>query len=288
MPGLREVAHEDDRRPVADAKRYRPETSQGSGGINGSLMTTIQTEVIPRLMLAHGLVVGEGTSRSTSRVEESDVEAFTKCALMDGDAAVAAQIAKLEDRGVRTEDLFLDLLAPSARLLGEYWSSDRCSFVEVTVAVARMQRTMHDLASRLEFEIDHLQQSCSAMFLPAPGENHTFGVTMVAEFFRRAGWSVTEDLARDEQEILVAVEARPVSLIGFSLSGEVLIDRLASVIASIRSLTLGRSVSIMVGGPVFVDHPDWVERVGADAMALDGREGVVQAQRLVRSAEVSF
>ncbi len=288
MPGLREAAQEADRGSAREPQRPGSNTRSLELGLRQPLLTTIQTEVIPRLMLAHGLVAALEDGGSTAETGRSDIEAFVRLAVTGSDAAGLAFTAELEARGVRTEDLFLDLLAPSARLLGEYWETDRCTFTEVTVGVARLQRIMHDLASRLDFDVDPTQHSMTAMILPAPGEQHTFGITMVAEFFRRAGWSISDVLPRDEAEILEAIEARPVSLIGFSLSSEVLIDRLASVIGSLRSMSSKSDVSVLVGGPVFVDHPDWVERVGADAMALDGREGVVQAQRLVRSAGLSF
>jgi methanogenic corrinoid protein MtbC1 len=37
----------------------------------------------------------------------------------------------------------------------------------------------------------------------------------------------------------------------------------------------------MVGGPVFLAHPELVAMVGADATAADGRQAVQQAQRLL-------
>lgn len=37
----------------------------------------------------------------------------------------------------------------------------------------------------------------------------------------------------------------------------------------------------MVGGCVFAERPDLVAKVGADALALDGRDAVAQAEKLV-------
>ena len=32
---------------------------------------------------------------------------------------------------------------------------------------------------------------------------------------------------------------------------------------------------------MFIEHPDWVARLGADAMTIDGREAPVLAERLI-------
>jgi methanogenic corrinoid protein MtbC1 len=40
-------------------------------------------------------------------------------------------------------------------------------------------------------------------------------------------------------------------------------------------------VRIMVGGHLFAGNPDWVALVGADATATDGRDAILQAERLL-------
>ena len=47
------------------------------------------------------------------------------------------------------DQLFLDLLAPTARLLGEWWASDRCDFATVTLGTMQLRRMQHDLAPML-------------------------------------------------------------------------------------------------------------------------------------------
>jgi methanogenic corrinoid protein MtbC1 len=39
----------------------------------------------------------------------------------------------------------------------------------------------------------------------------------------------------------------------------------------------------MVGGPLVLDHPEVVARVGADATATDARDAAVQAEKLLES-----
>ena len=40
------------------------------------------------------------------------------------------------------------------------------------------------------------------------------------------------------------------------------------------------AIGVMVGGPVFLEHPELVRRVGADASAVDAATAVLLAQRL--------
>ena len=183
---------------------------------------------------------------------------------------------------VDDETVLLDLLAPSARLLGVMWQKDLCDFTDVTIALNQLQRILHDLAGDLDPDEGPMPVGPSVMLSVTPGEQHTFGTSVVSEFFRRAGWSVCEEMLDTEREIALCTRQRWFSVVGFSLSGEGLIDRLASVIRSVRKSSQNRQVGIIVGGPVFQDHPDWVADVGADTWALDGRDAVLQSLSLVQ------
>ena len=43
------------------------------------------------------------------------------------------------------------------------------------------------------------------MLVPLPGSQHTLGLFIVSEFFRRGGWKVWGELAASEGEIIVAL-----------------------------------------------------------------------------------
>jgi len=59
------------------------------------------------------------------------------------------------------------------------------------------------------------------------------------------------------------------------------LEALASLIRRIRRTSQHRGIRVMVGGRPFEGHPDRVTQVGADATAVDAREAVVQAERLL-------
>ncbi|MEN9527791.1 MAG: hypothetical protein RLY56_1742, partial [Pseudomonadota bacterium] len=58
-------------------------------------------------------------------------------------------------------------------------------------------------------------------------------------------------------------------------------EPLALIIRQIRRQSLNRAVRIMVGGHPFAGQADRVALVGADATATDGRDAVLQAERML-------
>lgn len=248
--------------------------------MSGSLMRTIEAEVIPRLLLMHGS--GAATPRLGSVILPADVENLVTHLLATPQSYVDNCLAEVRSRGVDDETILLDLLAPSARLLGVMWERDLCDFTDVTVAINQLQRILHSIAADLDPCEVPMPIGPSIMLSVTPGEQHTFGTSVVGEFFRRAGWSVCDERPATEMEIVLCARRRWFSIIGFSLSSELLIDRLASVISKVRRASRNREIGIIVGGPVFQDHPEWVATVGADAWALDGREAVLQSLSLLQ------
>lgn len=71
------------------------------------------------------------------------------------------------------ESLYLDLLAPAARHLGELWCADACDFASVTLALGRLQKVMHQLSPAFEGDVQHREHGRRALLVPVPGEQHT-------------------------------------------------------------------------------------------------------------------
>ena len=71
------------------------------------------------------------------------------------------------------------------------------------------------------------------------------------------------------------------AVVGFSVGSVVRLDALAEAIRKVRRLSRNRAIGVMVGGPVFLERPELVAMIGADATATDGRQAVLQAHRLL-------
>ncbi len=270
---------------VDRAVRGPQSAAPGWGGGDPSfarLARTIEGEIIPRLMLAHREAPA-ARDRADGRLVpgRAEVEELVRLALAHEADVASAFVSALREQGVAVEALYLDLLAPAARRLGELWSADLADFVEVTVGLCRLQRVAHALRGSLPEEDESPAGERRALLVAVPGEQHTFGLSLVAEFFRRAGWSVTSEPLRNVQDLLDLVRREWFSVVGLSVSGETRIAGLASVILGVRRVSCNRAVRVMVGGRIFNERPELVAQVGADATAPDGRQAVAQAQSLL-------
>lgn len=282
MPGIRAISNDSGAidngrvvlKPPEKIERPSPDV------VVSRLLRTIEGEVIPRLLLVHGTDRGERPRGE--EVSRADVEALTSLLLMRSEPDIEDFIAGVERRGVSTETIFAELLGASARLLGVMWEQDLCDFTDVTVGLSRLQRTLHRMSCRFDIEGHGPSNGRAILLAPTPGEQHSFGLSLVSEFFRRAGWEVHEHQLHTEAELIGFARRHPLSMVGFSLSSETLLERLDSVIKAVRANSVHRGVGVMVGGRFFHEHPDYVAEVGADATALDGRQAVVQAESLYR------
>jgi methanogenic corrinoid protein MtbC1 len=247
------------------------------------LAHAIEHDIIPRLMLVHRVAdpcpsvpVAEG-----GRIGRAEVERFARLVVADDEDLPLACVEELRGRGISVEAIYLDLLAPTARYLGELWTEDLCDFTDVTVGLGRLQRVLRELSPALAREGEMPEQGRRVLLLPSPGEQHTFGLVMVAEFFRRAGWQVAGGPWETAYDAPDLVAAERYDVVGFSLGSEVHLDALRDCVAAVRRTSRNRSVAIMLGGPIAQAHPEFAERIGADAVSRGGREAPAQAAQLI-------
>jgi MerR family transcriptional regulator, light-induced transcriptional regulator len=261
-------------------------TPRPSGGQTMSrLIRTIEGEVIPRLLLAlqsgPSLVAPEGVGSSTVGAE--DVDEFARLVATHDVSVASAYVNALLSRGVSLERIYLELLAPAARLLGEWWKDDLRDFTEVTSGLCRMHQLLHEFSARFLHDARETSPGRCVLLVPMPGEQHSFGLIMLAEFFRRAGWDVWDPHPSSPQELLAVVRKNWYGVIGLSLSCASRLHELAPLIVAIRASSANPAVGVMVGGHPFIGHRELVTQVGADATAPDGRSAPREAARLLEA-----
>jgi len=266
----------------AELPGFRPEPAANDTRMS-QLARAIEEEIIPRLMLAHRTATEPMATPGGAgpAIAETEVRHFAKVVLSHEEDVAFACVENLLARGVSVEKIYLDLLAPTARYLGTLWEEDLCNFTDVTVGLGRLQRVLRELSPALGRSVDHPSQGRRVLLLPSPGEQHTFGLVMVAEFFRRAGWDVTGGAWAAGADAAALVTAEWFDVIGFSLGAEVHLQALADSIAAVRRAACNRTLTVLVGGPLFGLHPEFVGRVGADGMTIDGREAPSLAEMLI-------
>jgi methanogenic corrinoid protein MtbC1 len=248
------------------------------------LERTIETELVPRMLMAHRVgPVPPFTDRNTTRpVTSSDLSRFLDDVVGPDDTAAADFVRSLLEAGTRVEAIYMDLLAPTARELGIRWEDDECSFVDVTVALGRLQRVLRDLSAAFQSEAGPTAQSDGNVLLTClPGEQHTLGLILVAEFLMRDGFRVVVGAPWAESDLLEQVRTEWFDVIGFSAGCESRLSTLKREIARIRAVSKNQDVKILVGGQVFSIEQELVRRVGADGWASNAREAPREIRELL-------
>ena len=240
------------------------------------LTRTVQLDVLPRLVIAHAAAAPPpGPSLA---VAPTHVAELVQLVLSRGEPAALAFVEAMRDGGAAAESIYLDLLAPTARRLGTMWEEDLCNFTEVTVGLWRLQSAMRGLSPSFLDQPARRTSGPRILLVPLPGESHTFGLSMVYEFFRRAGWSAWSGPVRSSAELAILVGRERVDVVGFSLSCDERLEVVYSEIRAVRRASLNPGLAVMVGGPPFVGNPQLAAQLGADGTATDGRQAVAQAR----------
>lgn len=250
-----------------------------------SIVRTIEADIIPRLVRNHRVEPVEAAPVKSAAPLPTplEVEAFVQYVLNDDVAAFDGMITRMRERGMPVDNLYLGLLAPAARLLGEMWESDRVMFSDVTVAVGQLQRIMRGLSPAFGDEVSHPSDGRRILLMPAPGEQHTFGLTIVADFFRRAGWQVVGGVGDSSLDPVALVRVEWFDVLGISCGAQGRLDWLKSGIGAVRQASRNKGIGVMVGGPIFSETPSLAAEVGADATATDGRQAPSVAEQLLGS-----
>jgi methanogenic corrinoid protein MtbC1 len=251
------------------------------------LAKTLDVEVIPRLVLARrGTPAAERPDEAQRGIGigADEVERFVRAVLERDMADVVAEVDATRARGVSLEGVFLHLLSPAAQRLGDLWNEDLCDFTQVTMGLWRLQQIIRELSPAFCDLGDVPDPARRALLVPTPGEQHTFGLFMVAEFFRRAGWDVRAGPLDSTADLVDLVRHESFGIVGISVSSDARLDGLAAMILAIRRTSRNRAVGIMVGGPPFVAQPELAVLLGADASAVDARQAALQAERLLALA----
>lgn len=254
-----------------------------SGAQQRQLTRLVELEIIPRLMLLHRAEPGRPAPvPSPAPITSGQVHALADLAVEGSPEAVLAFVQRVLADGATQEQVFLDLLAPCARWMGELWEEDVFSFSQVTIGLWRLQRVLHELAAPPVISPRGDAFDRRILLAAVPGSQHTFGVAMVAEFFGRSGWDVACEPGAGWRDLQRRVTCEWFDVVGLSISASDSLADVASAILDMRKEAANPQLFVMVGGPMVVCLPDLAQRCGADAMAPDAPSAVALAEGSLR------
>ncbi|WP_379920618.1 B12-binding domain-containing protein [Erythrobacter sp. R86502] len=264
-----------------DAVRRR--SAGASPGQPDSVNVIIESEIIPRLLMAYSGASAQSKPRRSRSISADEASRFALLPLRLEAASLLEEVDGFITKGASVETICLDLLAPAARKLGEMWEYDECDFLDVTMGLWRLQEVMREVAARSPSVLGNMSLPHSALFSPMPGDQHSFGTLMIEEVFARAGWRSEALIKPERRELLDRVARQPFDLVGLTLSRDCPSAALANLITAVRNVSANPRIIVLVGGRMINANPSIVTEVGADGTGADALAALDAANALIEA-----
>jgi methylmalonyl-CoA mutase cobalamin-binding subunit len=224
------------------------------------LFSVLADHVIPHLVQYHA----QSPAVAAMKPTEAEFEEFFGHLLEDHDTGFVEAIHRMIARGLSIESIYLNLLVPCAVRMGQRWVDDCSDFVAVTVAVGRLQALLRQFSADFCAEAGRPPAGRRILLAQPDDETHMFGLSVVAEFFRREGWDVVGGVAGTGVDPVQRVRSEWFDVAGLSVGSELKLPWLRECIDAMRQYSTNPGLVIMVGGPLFSADPSRVQWVGAD------------------------
>lgn len=256
-----------------------------------ALDRTIEREIIPRLLMSHrvGALPPREALLPKPNGQPTDVtrhllRSFLEAVRAHDERAAVNIVSSLLGAGLAPDVIMMDLLAPTADTLGDMWYRDECDFVEVTVAVGRLQRILRELGQRQALIPTKSVAPGRVLLSSLAGEQHTLGLYIVAEMFVWDGWGVVMGPPTEDTPASQLVVHEWFDIVAFSVARDDALLPLRHEIAIVRRRSMNPRVRILIGGRAVNEHRDAVKLLGADASAIDPHDAVTVAHHLTSEA----
>jgi methanogenic corrinoid protein MtbC1 len=246
-----------------------------------SLVKTIEGNILPLIIEQHLDSSIPAQFPAKQIIDQKAVEDLTKLVLQEDARISVDYVKKMHGSGTALEDIYLLLLTPVARKLGEMWEEDESSFTEVTIALWRIKQLMYDLSPIFQQYAEQGKTGSSIMLVPLPGSQHNLGLFMVSEFFAKAGWRIWGELAATEEEIVSMAANEWFDIVGLSASVREQFPQLKELIQRIKAKSKNPNVGVIIGSPVFNQFPELVDDLGADMVGMDAADALEKASYYV-------
>ena len=242
-----------------------------------SLLSVIESQIIPRLLDAHPSVKAldlEHAQADLVAASEQDMLDFAQACLATDSQAVFNHLDVLRDKGLGTQTVFLDVITPAARYLGDLWEQDKMDFTLVAQGLLRMHHAMRHLGYETQDGPQSAGDVRRIMLASAPGSQHILGLAMVSEFFRADHWQVVVEISTSEQALVHAVAHEWFDVIGLSVGLIEQLPHIPALIARLKSASRNPNAFVILGGPALLQAKmDGIE-LAADAISVNAAEAV--------------
>ena len=251
-----------------------------------SLLSVIESQIIPRLLDAHQGAALSGVAAPDAPVipaTPQDMHDFNTACLAVDSQAVFAHIDVLRGKGLSAQTIFLDVITPAARHLGDLWTEDKLDFTVVAQGLLRMHHAMRHLGYETHDGPQIAGDVRRIMLASAPGSQHILGLAMVSEFFRGDGWQVVVEISTTENALLNAVAHEWFDVIGLSVGLVEQLPNIPELIARLKKASRNPHTFVVLGGPALLDSANQAMSLGADGISVNAAEAVNLAGDLLKT-----
>lgn len=188
-------------------------------------------------------------------------------ACLQGVEAARQVLYGWQRQGQTLADIYVQGIAPCARLFGEWWSADKLDFATTTIVSSHLQQLLHDFSSEFLQEAPQVSNGWSLLLVTEPGAQHSMGLFMLSEFFKQAGWLVTVGVPQDVSEFNHLCHSDWFDAVGVSISTDRHIDNLATLLPRLKEGSANPNLCLFVGGPMAMLEPARLQVIPAEVVA---------------------
>lgn len=260
------------------------EGSSSTDAFGSELTAAIRSSVIPRLYAAHDEQQPQTDSQTLGSCARSFAENRLLALVLASDTAGQDLLLNnLLADGCGLEDLLLAVVAPTIHAIGRMWEDDRMTFADVTMKSAHLQRIVQSLPVRVAQICKGAGRAWRVLLSPAPGDQHTLGVTTLASLLSEKGL-IVDRLAEGNLDTLTErMASGQYDCIGLSVGSERLLSELPATLARLREADQNPPTPLMIGGWAFQQHVKSIDDYDADLVVTDGHAAASQVCRLLDS-----
>lgn len=193
---------------------------------------------------------------------------------------VITQMLKI---GITAPEIIDYIVPVLASLMGQRWADDELSFVDVAIGTARLQEVVRALVARGTshgFDVTGAETTgperahARRVLMVVPrSEDHTLGVFVAADQFRRFGYDVDIAVDQHPKQIAATLKRQHYSMVGLTIAGRRTLASTRELVDTIRSAA-ARVTPIVLGGSLIATEQDLKTATGADHVVQSVRDAL--------------
>ena len=213
-------------------------------------------------------LLAERNWRTFSELREPVVSGLITAALSGKKDAFADLLRELKKARVSAAAL-ADLYIPeAARRMGDAWTDDQMSWLDVSIGVGRLQSLLREIGMAWVADQAGDTGHGTVLLIVPDREQHTLGPMVAMGQMRRYGVSVCLRIAPSHNELRSLMVARQFDGVLISIATKDKLEAVSNTVQFIKAVA-GTPMPIVVGGAVTPKVEDLAAATGADLASND-------------------